>query len=88
VHQRTELPETVPLLFSARAAWPAYVYPAGSFASTGGKSVTAAGMFLSHDNSEFFELSAAARGSLYPALPDWLAEVEVITDMAVPFLPS
>jgi hypothetical protein len=36
---------------------------------------------------EFFELSAAARGSLYPALPESWAEVEVSTDMSVPLPP-
>jgi hypothetical protein len=33
---------------------------------------------------ELIELSAAASGSLHPALPDWWAEVEVSTAMAVP----
>jgi hypothetical protein len=50
--------------------------------------VTAAGTFLvSWYQVEFFELSAAARGSLYPALPDWWAEVEVSTAMSVPLPP-
>jgi hypothetical protein len=44
-------------------------------------------VLVSWSQVEFFELSAAARGSLYPALPDWWAEVEVNTAMRVPIPP-
>jgi hypothetical protein len=44
-------------------------------------------VLVSWSQVEFFELSAAARGSLYPVLPDWWAEVEVNTAMAVPLPP-
>jgi hypothetical protein len=44
-------------------------------------------VLVSWSQVEFFELSAAARGSLYPSLPDWWAEVEVSTAMSVPLPP-
>jgi hypothetical protein len=44
-------------------------------------------VLVSWSQVEFFELSAAACGSLYPALPDWWAEVEVSTAIAVPLPP-
>jgi hypothetical protein len=45
-------------------------------------------VLVSWSQVEIFELlSAAARGSLYPALPEWWAEVEVSTAMAVPLPP-
>jgi hypothetical protein len=44
-------------------------------------------VLVSWSQVEFFELSAAARGSLYPALPDWWAEAAVNTAMRVPIPP-
>ena len=44
-------------------------------------------VLVSWSQVEFFELAAATRGSLYPALPDWWADVEVSTAMAVPLPP-
>jgi hypothetical protein len=44
-------------------------------------------VLVSWSQVELFELSAAACGSLYPALHDWWAEVEVNTAMAVPVPP-
>jgi hypothetical protein len=44
-------------------------------------------VLVSWSQVEYFELSAAARGSLYPALPDWWAEVKVNTVMPVPLPP-
>jgi hypothetical protein len=47
VRQGTTWPETVAMLFSARAAWPGWVNTARFFASTGSRKVNAAGMLLS-----------------------------------------